>query len=308
MKHVQKFLVAALGVSIVGCGGTGATQKVVSTVLNSTPRIECIVAVQPNNLKHPDAWTQQQLQDPTNMSVKADLYDPTVFGVQDPTNIEATEQMIFQLVYYSTSPSGVTTRNIISSGVSFTTSDRGSVYGVLASNTGQFNASSTASTSPLFVSATYNGMSYASEYDVRHRQARIIGTVLDANTNMPVLAGTNVQFYDSSNTLVDTVTVQFDGSIRASVPTNTKTFTVQGDTLPSGYYRQFSYNAQTFDASVVACFTPIQILSDPTNQILPVATSSLPYNILVEPRVAGEPTPAPTGCTDTGLAVVHHKA
>jgi len=246
------------------------------------------------NVMHPNEWTQQQLEDPTNMAVKADLFDQTVFGVQDPTNIEVGEQMIFQLVNYTTNASGVTTRNIIWSGTSFVNSDSNSTYGVLAANTGQFTAGNNPTNGPQFVTCSYNGASYSTEYDIKIRQVRLLGTVLDGFTTLPTLAGTQVQFYNSSNTLVDSVTVQFDGSIRASVPSNTTSFTVVGDTLPSTYYRLFFYNTVSYDASVVSCFAPT-----PSN--LAVGTTTMSAPILVSPRIKGEATPAATGCTDSQL-------
>ena len=291
MKHVQKFLIAAMGLTVFGCGGTGGGIKISQpTVLNATPRLECIVAVQRTNLMHPDQWTAAQLQDPTNMDVKADLYDQTVFGAQDATNIEEGEQMIFQLAYYTTDNSGNVVRHVIPSGVTYSTSDINSTYGVLAANTGQLTVGNNATTQPLYITASYNGATYGLEYDVKIRQVRVLGQVLDENTNQPLLAGSQVQFFNSSNQLIDTVTVQFDGSIRGCVPTNTTSFTVSGDSLPSGYYRSYTYSSLRYDASKVSCFAPA-----PSNLL--VGTTVLPSAILVSPRVQGQGTPQSTGCS-----------
>jgi len=280
-----------MAMTVFGCGGTGGgLQKSVPSVLNATPRLECIVAVQRTNLMHPDQWTDAQLQDPTNMDVKADLYDPTVFGPQDATNLEEGEQMVFQLAYYTTDNTGATTRHIINSGVTFTSSDINSVYGVLAANTGQLTVGNNATTQPLYVTASYNGATYGLEYDVKIRQVRLLGSVLDENTNQPLLPGSQVQFFNASNQLVDTVTVQFDGSIRACVPTNTTGFTVLGDSLSSSYYRSFTYQSLRYDASKVTCFAPA-----PSNML--VGTTTLPASILVTPRVANQGTPQSTGCS-----------
>ncbi len=285
MKHVQQFLIVGLAVALIGCGGTnGGSQQHVATVLNLNPRIEAVVAVQRTNLMHPDQWTDQQLQDPTNLAVKADLFDPTVFGPQDPTNIAAGEQVIFQLVNYS---NGV--RHILS-GVTFENSDSSSTYGVLAANTGQFTAGNNATSTPNFVTANYKGNAYSAEYDLKIRQVRLLANVLEEGTNNANLAGSKVQFYNSSNVLVDTVTIQYDGSIRASVPTNTTSFTIVGDSLPSAFYHSFVYSALRYDASIVSCLAPVP--SD-----LTVGTRPLPGTIFVTPRVDGQLTPQSTGCS-----------
>ena len=290
MKHVHKFLAASVALALIGCGGTGGNSKpATGPVLNINPRVEAIVAVQRTNLMHPDMWTDQQLQDPTNMAVKADLFDQTVFGVVDPTNVATGEQVIFQLVNYTTDSSGNPVRHIIP-GVVFTTSDFNSTYGVLASNTGQLTVSNNATSQPIFVTASYTGGTFSAEYDIKIRQVRLLGNVLDENTNQAAaLAGCQVQFYNAANALVDTVTVAFDGSFRASVPTNTTSFTVNGDSLPSSYYHSFTYNTLRYDASVVSCFAPA-----PSG--LQVGTTTLPGTILVTPRVNGVPTPSSTGC------------
>jgi len=292
MKHVQKFTVAMLAVAIWGCGGSGGTGSK-PTTLNLNPRVEAVVTVQRTNLMHPDLWTDAQLNDPTNLAVKADLLDPTVFGAQDPKNIEIGETMTFQLVNYT--PDGV--RHILPD-VSFSNSDSTSAFGVLASNTGQFVAGNAATTQPLFVSASYNGQVYSTEYDLKIRQVRVLGTVLDGGTNAADLAGSQVLFYDGSGVLVDAVTIQFDGSIRASVPTVTKSFTVFGDSLPDTFYHSFTYGGLQYDASATGC-----IPSMPTG--LSVGTTTLPSTVLVTPRVAGTSTPPQTGCGPGPVAAKH---
>jgi len=292
MKHVQKITVAMLAVAIWGCGGSGGGSSSPTTTLNLNPRVEAIVTVQRTNLMHPDQWTDAQLNDPTNLAVKADLIDPTVFGVQDPKNIEIGESMTFQLVNYT--PDGV--RHILS-GVAFANSDSSSSFGVLAANTGQFIAGNAPTTAPLFVSASFNGQVYSVEYDLKIRQVRVLGTVLDGGTNAADLAGSQVQFFDGTGKLVDTVTIQFDGSIRASVPTVTATFTVFGDSLPDTFYHSFTYGGLQYDASATGC-----VPSMPTG--LNIGTTTLPATILVTPRVAGQATPPSTGC---GTGPVVHK-
>jgi len=293
MKHVPKLTFAVLAAVLCGCGGTGGGSPKPTTSLNLNPRVECIVTVQRTNLMHPDEWTDAQLADPTNLQVKADLIDPTVFGVQDPTNIEEGEEMTFQLVNYTAAGQ----RQILQN-VSFQSSDSGSTFGVLASNTGQYVAGASATTQPLFVSATFNGQTFATQYDIKIRQVRVLGTVLDGSNNAADLAGAQVEFFDQSGTLVDTVTVQFDGSFRASVPTITTQFTIFGDSLPDTFYHSFSYGGLQYDANPVGCIPAM-----PTGLV--VGTTILPSTLLVTPRVSGQSTPPSTGCNSG--PVVHKK-
>jgi hypothetical protein len=288
MKHVLKFAIATLALVAVGCGGSG-NQPAPSTitVANGTPRIEAIVKVLPTNLMHPDTWTPAQLLNPQTPGLQADLINPTVFGIQDPTNIECGEKMVFQVVTYSTDG----TRNILPA--TFTSSDATGVYGTLAGNTGDYTAGNTATSQPFTVTGTVNGSSYSTQYDIKIEQVRLLGTVLTQGTNANQLAGTLLQFYNASGALVDTVTVQSDGSFRASVPVVATSFTVVADSIPQTFYQSSNYLGLQYDAGVVTCFAPL-----PSG--LTVGTTSLTGTVYVSPRVTGQGTPPSTGCSDSG--------
>ena len=293
MKQVQKFAYAMLALAVVGCGGSGnGTSTTTSTVITSTPRIEAIVKVLPTNLLHPTQWTAAQLLNPQTPGLQADLVNPTVFGVQDPSNFQAGEQYVFQLVSYTTTSTGIV-RNILP-GVFFASTDPNNTYGNLASNTGDYTAGTNKTTNALFVTAAYNGVNYQAGYSIQTDQVRLLGTVLAQGTNANQLAGTKINFVDGTGLLVDTATVGFDGSFRASVPTTAVGFTVVADSVPSGFYQSYNYLSTQYDAGVVGCDGTASL---PTG--LAVGTVSLTAPVYVAPKVAGQGPPSSTGCVAT---------
>src|SRR5476649_1039848 len=108
MKHVQIVAAALLAFAVVGCGGSGNGTPA-AKINGATPRVEAIVQVLRTNLQHPDQWTDAQLLNPQTPGLQADLINPLVFGIEDPTNIQCNEQVVFQLVNYGADG----TRNII---------------------------------------------------------------------------------------------------------------------------------------------------------------------------------------------------
>jgi len=294
MKHVQKFAVAMLALIVVGCGGSGNGPSSSKSIANGTPRVEAIVKVLPTNLQHPSQWTAAQLANPQTPGLQADLINPTVFGIQDPTNIECGQYMVFQVVSYSAD--GLT-RNILP-GATFVSSDTTGNYGTLSGNTGDFVAGSTATTTPLTITGTVNGVSYSANYDIKIKQVLVIGSVLAQGTNANQLAGSMVQFYDVNGLQVGLVSIQSDGSFRASVPTIAASFTVVADTIPGTFYHSFNYLGLQYDAGVATCFAPL-----PTG--LSIGTVALPGVIYVAPRVAGAGTPPSTGCSNSPVTKAH---
>jgi len=295
MKHVLKFAVALLVLAVIGCGGSGnGTPSTLGTVTNQNVRLEAIIQVLPTNLMHPSMWTPAQLLNPQTPGLQADLIDPTVFGVMDPLNIECGQQIVFQLVYYTISSTGSLVRNIVPN-ATFQSSDATGAYGTLALNTGDYLAGGTATPQALSISGSANGITYSAFYGIKIDQVQVLGSVLAQGTNANQLAGSQVQFYNSAGALVDTVTVQYDGSIRASVPNLTTSFTVVADSLPQGFYQSFGYEGLQYDAGLVGCFAPLTLPNGITS-----GTITLPGTILVAPRVTGQGTPPATGCSDSG--------
>ncbi len=290
MKQVQKFAYAMLALAAIGCGGSGnGTSTTASTVTTSTPRIEAIVKVLPTNLLHPSQWTAAQLLNPQTPGLQADLINPNVFGVQDPNNFQAGEQYVFQLVSYTTTAAGVV-RNILSN-VSFASTDPTNLYGNLANNTGDFSAGTNKTTSTLSVTAESKNSNYMASYSIQTDQVRLIGTVLAQGTNANQLAGTKLNFYDGTGLLVGSVTVEYDGTFRASVPTTATGFTVVADSVPGTFYQSYNYLSTQYDAGVSGC--------DGTATLpvgLTVGTATLAGPVYVAPKVANQGPPPSTGC------------
>jgi hypothetical protein len=286
MKHVQKFAFAIVAMIVAGCGGSGNGAPA-TNIASASPRVEAIVKVLRTNLQHPNNWTDAQLLNPQTPGLQADLVNPTVFGIQDPTNIQCNEQVVFQVVTYSADG----TRNILPA--TFASSDATSVYGNLATNTGDYLAGNSPTTTPLSITGTVNGLSFSTFYNVKVDQVRLLGSVLAQGTNANQLSGALIQFFNATGGLVDTVTVASDGTFRASIPTVATSFTIVADTIPGSFYQSYNYLGLQYDAGNVSCFAPL-----PTG--LASGTTSLSGVIYVTPRVTGQGTPAATGCADSG--------
>ena len=313
MKHVQKFAFGMLALMVVGCGGSGNSSSPVTTkVMYSTPRVEAIVKVQTTNLLHPKKWTAAQLLDPETPFLQQDLINPYVFGAQDPMNIEAGEQMVFQLVSYQVDPTtgkyvynaaGLPVRKIYT-GVTFSNSDQSNTYGKLSANTGEFTAGATptSASTNLEVTAFYNGVTYQANYAIRIAQARLIGSVLAQGTSALVTASPlspqpQVQFFDGTGALVDTVTVQYDGTFRASVPTTTAVFTVVADTVPKEFFQAYNYISTEYTAGVIGCSgqAPVQTGLQVGINLLGGSITAYGQPILLSPNTGGS-APGSTGC------------
>lgn len=284
MKYLQAYAAAVMALLLIGCGGSdgkGGTTPVDNGNLG-TPHVEAIVEVSRASLQHPNNFTDAQLLDPTNQAVYNDLLPAakTVFGLQDPLNFQIGENFVFQLVAYDK-----TTGARVILPASFFSNDIDGTYGLLGQNSGNFNASSVATADDQTLYATYQGVSYESKYAVRPRQARVVGKVLSTDTNTPQ-AGVELLFYTSTGQFVGKVVTAADGSYRASVPTSAFEFTINGNSINPGNWREFMFNSLTFDASNADCRAVLPALQQGT-QVL--------GTIFLTPRTLAEP--ALTGCS-----------
>jgi len=290
MKRVHLLAVAALALAaLIGCGGggesnnnnTGATGGLTGG-LPGDARIEAIVVVDRSNLKDPSKYTDAQLHDPTKVNPN-DLINPTLFGVQDPMNIQTQEQYYFQLVSYSTGQ-----RVILNDGVTWGTSDPSGQYGNIGSNSGLFLAGSNVNQTDQFVFAFVGPQRFEIQYSIRPRQVRLLGKVLDEVSGKPV-PNVTLFFFDNFNTLVGTVNSSFDGSFRASVPDNTMTFSPTVESIPVNYYQSFLFAGLRYTVGFPQCKASLPSLTQ--------GTFVLSDPIYLRTRVAGQSTPPPTGCT-----------
>jgi hypothetical protein len=155
----------------------------------------------------------------------------------DPLNIRTGEQVQFQLVGYSS-----TGQRVVLPGTEWRTSDTTNIFGVVAGNTGVFTAASRQTPVNQLISVRYNGQEFATEYSVRPRQARIIGSVLNRSTGLPI-KGVLVYMFTTDGTYLGLAQTSYDGTFRASVPTTVGRFQIFNDSLPGNVMRMIQFNS-----------------------------------------------------------------
>lgn len=149
----------------------------------------------------------------------------------DPLNIRTGEQVQFQLVGYTAG--GV--RTVLP--VDFWRSDDSTnTFGILSANTGVYNASTRQSPFQQVVTARWQDHDYSAFYSVRPRQVRIIGSILDHVTHLP-LANVTLYFYDVNGNFLGPAQTAYDGSFHAAMPPTVARFQVVNDSLPNDEYR-----------------------------------------------------------------------
>jgi hypothetical protein len=281
MKRVLLFAAALMALALlIGCAGSDDGSNTTTGVLTGTPRIEAVVKIDRTNLIDPSKYTDAELRDPTLVNPN-DLINPTLYGVQDPRNIQTGEQYWFQLVRYN----DLGQREILSDNLTWQLSDQR--YAELGTNSGLFLAGNNATQTNQFVYAFYNGTRYEARYEINPRQVRLIGIVLQEGTNQP-LPGVELFFFDNFGTLVGQAASSYDGTFRASLPTNTVAFTPTVESIPTTFFQSFVYDGLRYSVGFPQCKAPLPALE--------VGTTVLQSPIYVTPRVEGQPTPPPTGC------------
>lgn len=286
MKHLTLFVAAVMALIVAGCagsGGGGNGDNNPNPENLGTPRIEAVVRVERTNLKNPNQYTDDELQDPTIVSPD-DLIVPTVYGIQDLLNFQTSESYYFQLVAYSDSGQRVILP------ASFTTEDTDFIYGVVG-NSGLFLGSTVPTPEPIRVTAMYHDVPYTATYQVFERRVRVLGNVYSEGAVQTPIAGVIVEFYNADGTFVAKATSAYDGSYRASVPLSAKFVTVNGANLTNTYYQSYVSNGLRYDAGDADCRTPVSFTSTGTVTIDP---------IFITPRVAGQGTPPADGCSGGG--------
>jgi hypothetical protein len=215
MKQLRMLGALAFGLFMVGCAGNGTT--VVGgggggLDLVGTPQIEMIYST-------------------------GFFPNPGLATLGDPMNIRTGEQVQFQLVGYTTA--GVRT---ILTPDSWRSDDTTSTFGNLSGNTGMFLAAPRQTASPLTVTARYNGTDISTNFAVRARQVRIIGSLLNKVTHLP-LQGVTIYFYDNNGVFVGPATTCYDGSFRAAMPANVARFQIVNDSLPNNVFRLIRHDS-----------------------------------------------------------------
>lgn len=297
MKRSKSYVAALLALAIIGCGGSGGGNSTTGTTGGTVDvngaHIEAIVRVTRDNLIDPDPtkYTDAMLLDPTNEAVKADLVNPTVFGIQDPSNLQSNESYVFQLVRYDSSGHRIVLP------ATFAIDDATNVYGTLGTNTGSYDTTSlaTPSTKPLTVRAYVNDVLIDSAtVVVNSRQVRLLGNLVRSDNGQPVV-GVHLLFVTATGLPAGSVTTAHDGTFRASVSPSATSFTVDPTSLPFGsssdqqYYLVFGYNGANYAAGDADCRAPVSALDPGTEQL---------GTVTLYPRSLGM-SPDLSGCSDS---------
>ena len=213
----------AFGLFLMGCAGNGTVAGGGGGGLNivGTPTVEMIYS--------------------TGFFPNPGL--PT-FG--DPLNIRTGEQVQFQLVGYTAT--GV--RTILSADF-WRTDDSNNSFGVLSANTGVFNAATRQSPSQQVVTARWMDQDISTFYAVRPRQVRIVGSILNRVTLLP-LAHISMYFYDINGNFLGPAQTAYDGSFHAAMPATVARFQIVSDSLPNDVFRLMLHD----DTLAVTTFIP----------------------------------------------------
>lgn len=239
MKQLRMLGALAFGLYLVGCAGNGTVVGggTGGAAIVTTPQIEMVYSA--GFFPNPGLPT---------------------FG--DPMNIRTGEQIQFQLVGYTAA--GVRT---VLTPDSWRTSDTTQTFGTLSANTGVFVASSRQSSISQTVTARFNNLDYSAAYAVRSRQVRVIGSVLNRVTHLP-LQNVTLYFYDVDGNYLGPATTAYDGSFHAAMPPNVARFQVVNDTLPNDVYRLFR-----FDSNLTVQTTVPDYMNNRNSSGTPVAVS-----------------------------------
>ena len=225
MKQLRMLGALAFGLYLIGCAGNGTVAGGGGggggVTIVGTPKVEMIYS--------------------TGFFPNPGL--PT-FG--DPLNIRTGEQVQFQLVGYTAA--GV--RTVLAPDF-WRSNDSTNTFGVLSSNTGVYNASTRQSPSPQVITARWNDQDISADYGVRPRQVRIIGSVLNRVTHLPI-QNINMYFYDINGDFIGTATTAYDGSFHAAMPPTVARFQIVNDSMPNDVFRLMLHD----DSLTVTKFLP----------------------------------------------------
>ncbi len=120
-------------------------------------------------------------------------------------------------------------------------------------------------------------------------QATLTGRVLIESTTFGV-GGIVLRFYNVSGVQVGTVTTDTCGYFVATIPSNATRFHVDPASINGSlYYRQFTYGAKRYAATISTCTAPLPALLD--NSVI-----ALPSGSILLPSTVGPPPPPPNGC------------
>jgi len=118
--------------------------------------------------------------------------------------------------------------------------------------------------------------------------ATVTGKVVRSGSSLG-LANVIIEFRDAGGATVATVTTNGSGNFSAGVPTTATRFHVRNSTVPSGYYKQYTYDGLRYTTLETTCSAPLPSLSEGTSTAL---ASEIAFSPTSNP-----PPPPPNGCT-----------
>lgn len=239
----------ALGLAVLGCGGNVANQST-NTPVSTGPVI---------------------VGDPQIEMVAYGGFIPVAVPTySDSLNIRTGEQTQFQLVGYT-----ATGQRVILEATDWRLSSTDSNFGVISGNTGVFTAGSRQTPSPQLVSVRFGGREFTTDYQIKPRQARVIGLLVNQSSGLPI-KNVVMEFFSTTGTYLGRARTAYDGSFRVSVPTTVGSFQIISDSLPTGNRREIVFDTnQAITLSRPSYFNNL----DSTGAVVPITVpgyTSLP--------------------------------
>ncbi|RYG45092.1 hypothetical protein EON79_13420 [bacterium] len=160
----------------------------------------------------------------------------------DPLNVEVLQTVQFQLVDYGTDGS----RRVLPTS-SWSISAEADAFASIAPTSGRLISGRSGSTNQFEVITRYLGVDYRAPFKVNPRQANLFTSVV--NEAGDVVRGVTLEFFNGEGLTVGRSKQPVSGTLYASVPLGTTSFTVvTDDSLPEGYADLFVFDGVTYTA------------------------------------------------------------
>ena len=117
--------------------------------------------------------------------------------------------------------------------------------------------------------------------------ATVSGRVLRSSSTTGI-AGIVIEFRNAAGSVVAQVTTASCGDFGAAVPVTATRFHLQNGSVPSGFYKQYTYDTLRYTTVETTCSAPLPALSADT-------AAPLVTNITIPPTTQ-PPPPPPNGC------------
>lgn len=262
MKLGFAWVVCALGLIVIGCGGGGGG----GTSSTSNP-----------TTSNPTGGNATDLR----------IYAPVGGGIfVDPGNVAVGENLDFNVYGLDSN------RDVVQVTASNWTTDAPTTVASLDAN--GVVAGISASNNTYGLGASAQSTSLSSQLKVRPAEARVTGTLTTGAGNstdpaLPVAGGIIVFYNEAGTTELGRAVTAHNGTFRAVVPVTARRYTVQVG-AGSTYHQTFSVGSSGYVGNESTCYAPVPTL---TNGV----TTALPGSIRLYRKALGPPPP-PSGCLD----------